>query len=242
MYLGIFVAPSCIGRPRWGWFIQILSFISLLYILLLIGYGLKAPETEQVNSVVKNNGARETTFSSSGHHHTPEHRPSDSGNTSIHKLLGPEIQAVSCKASNNLYNSYRDYSRYKEEDVALHRKDWMDWLNTTYITEHSSFEAASDTMVRKGLPAMQNERGIVTVLGVEHEFQFLAASIEVMDRLNLWLPVEVWSFSNELSDETVRKIRALSTIERPVTFRLVDDPRNYLSLEKGAKSRAYHAK
>ncbi|KAJ3107558.1 hypothetical protein HDU97_003863 [Phlyctochytrium planicorne] len=158
----------------------------------------------------------------------------------LHHEALPNIAALPCKNVKEYCNCVGDYKR-EEGELESYRDEWQTWMATRYVTHYSNFDVASETMEERGMPGFKG-RGIVTVFGTDSHFKFFNASMTFLKMHNSTLPVEVWAFDNELSEETVMKIMSLSTPRQPIMVRFADDPRNYLPLSRGKVKAAYHGK
>ncbi|KAJ3107559.1 hypothetical protein HDU97_003864 [Phlyctochytrium planicorne] len=153
----------------------------------------------------------------------------------------PNIAPLPCTSTNNQYYASSDFSPWTDADVDAHRRDWQIWLSSRYVTHYSNFNVASETVERRGLPPYKG-RGIVTVFGTDSHFKFFNASVTVLRKLNCSLPIEVWSFANELKLSTLERIRSMSSPEAPIRIRFADDSRNFLPLSRGTVKAAFHSK
>ncbi|KAJ1557512.1 hypothetical protein HK096_006883, partial [Nowakowskiella sp. JEL0078] len=75
-----------------------------------------------------------------------------------------------------------------------------------------------------------------------YSIDFLAMSIRFLRKNGCKLPIEVFSFSDEITFLEKRRILSFSSIEAPVEIRTVDDKRNILPLDKVADGNRWHVK
>ncbi|KAJ3208434.1 hypothetical protein HDU67_006721 [Dinochytrium kinnereticum] len=162
-------------------------------------------------------------------------------NQSKDDLRELKIIAGACKPSNNLYNQERNFSEWTDEDIEIHRLNWQRWLAQEYPKPRYSYKVGNDKMLQNGLPGFFG-RGVVISIGKDEHLKFLQASIHFLRLHNCFLPIEVWAFEDEISENIIDAITSLTIPNQAVTFRIADDQRNFAPLTRGDDDLAFHIK
>ncbi|KAJ3129086.1 hypothetical protein HK098_002678 [Nowakowskiella sp. JEL0407] len=163
----------------------------------------------------------------------------DDGKTERPKL-GPKFSEGPCLPSNNGYTmpGKRDFKRWKEEDILKARQEWKDFMELEVPNKYLTYNEAVKVLEIKGLQTAN--RGIVITM-MKEQVVWIVASIRILRQLGCFLPIEIWTFSGDMTKETMAPILNLSRTDSPITFREGDDLRNYIPIPRGGGN-GYHVK
>ncbi|KAI8852768.1 alpha-mannosyltransferase, partial [Chytridium lagenaria] len=71
---------------------------------------------------------------------------------------------------------------------------------------------------------------------------FFRLALHYIRKTRCFLPIEVWAFNGELSDNVIHELTAMSQGDQSITVRLADDPKNFVGLARGSDKSGYHIK
>ncbi|KAI8811150.1 mannosyltransferase putative-domain-containing protein [Cladochytrium replicatum] len=194
---------------------------------------------------------------------------SASEHTAASNRKSPAYVPGPCLSSNSKNTMQRrSYSQWSLTDIDDKRKEWQRWIKfqsphlNTSIDQSYSIQAQRGLVPPRILPEYHSERGIVIPFYVKH-VDLLAGCIRLIRKLGCNLPIEIWSFREEVDRAEFEKenkiLSNLITIDTSqgtdngsfstqkldyghVTLRYSDDVANYLPLTRGSDKDAYHIK
>ncbi|RKO86629.1 mannosyltransferase putative-domain-containing protein [Blyttiomyces helicus] len=145
-----------------------------------------------------------------------------------------------CKPSNNKLQLHEPkFEDWTDDDIDAHRRDWQQWI-TQDFPRRPSYEELSRRLAQNGLPAMEG-RGIV-IYGSRANLKWMNTTISFLHSYGTRLPIEIWSFANEVSGSGDRAaLEGLSRPGIPVRVRTVEDEGNIFRMTRG-RSNGWHIK
>ncbi|KAJ3100143.1 hypothetical protein HDU97_002475 [Phlyctochytrium planicorne] len=161
----------------------------------------------------------------------PRSRETQRHSSSINGMIPPG----SCHQEPGNMFTFASSSFYSIDDE---KNSWLKWMSENYNIYHSSFRSANDRMKERGMPGFE-ARGVVTTVEKDSDVENLILFINILISVGSRLPVEVWTFSQALSQEVQDRVAELVDGDgRALVLRFSDDENNYFPISNGGKNEA----
>ncbi|KAJ1565839.1 hypothetical protein HK096_008993 [Nowakowskiella sp. JEL0078] len=147
-----------------------------------------------------------------------------------------------CIGDNQQFQLQRlNFSQHTPEEIDIKRYEWQNFVKYE-LEKLPNFQQASRYQ-EKSFNRPMKGRGIISYVNGQTSIDFLTVTIRLLRKAGSRLPVEVYAFSNEITNLQKERILKLSTDETSVKYFEVDDLRNFLPMSRDlTKQNNWHIK